>query len=64
MLPFILRFASPIPASKPETLRYDTTRQLTQTLKDGEWMDRLSAPGQAGENTRFTRVRTETTDDE
>ena len=64
MIPFILRFAQQIPPVSPEMLRYDAERQITQLLDNGNWVDRLAVGGRAGENTRFTKVKTETTDDE
>lgn len=63
MTPLILRFAQRIPSVVPELLRYDAERQIAQVLEDGKWIDRLVS-GAPGENTRCTKVKTETTDDE
>ena len=63
MIPFILRFAQQIPSVSPEILRYDAERQIAQVLECGNWVDRLTAGGQET-STKFTKVKTETTDDE
>jgi hypothetical protein len=64
MIPFIFRFAQQIPPTASETLRYDAQRQITQILESGSWVDTPTARAKAGEDTRFTKVKSETTDDE
>jgi len=63
MVPFIFRFAKPIPSINPEILGYDSERQIALVLQGDIWVDRLAA-GKQDASTGFTKVRTETTDDE
>jgi len=63
--PFIMLFATPIArGGGHDTLRYDEERQLSQILVSGVWLDAAMAHGPAVRDSRFTRVRQETTDDE
>ena len=64
MIPFILRFAQQIPPSNSEAVRYNAQRQITQSLENCWWVDRLVKGGPAGDNTKYTKVKAETTDDE
>jgi hypothetical protein len=63
-LPFLYRFAKPIPADPSSPLRYDRTRQITQVLQNGQWIDTPDAPDETVGVSRKTAVQQETTDDE
>jgi hypothetical protein len=62
-VPFIFRFAEPLPETRGLPMRYDAARQVAQVLVDGTWVDRTDAPDTPSAFTRFTRVEAETTDD-
>ena len=62
-LPFLARFANPLPETIAEPINYDETRQVAQIRFDGSWVDARKARQMAG-MTRVTKVRNETTDDE
>jgi hypothetical protein len=62
-LPFLFRFAKPIPHQTLSPLRYDSQRQISQILVEGEWIDTPDAPAEPMSTTRFTRTPRETTDD-
>jgi hypothetical protein len=60
-VPFLAKFADPLPDTNAEPIRYDETRQVAQVQVDGDWVDaRKPTCGM----TRVTKVRNETTDDE
>ena len=59
MVPFLFRFAQRLPEVKPQQLRYDEDRQVSQVLKGDTWIDACADC----ESTLFTRVAQETTDD-
>lgn len=63
-LPFLMRFAKPIPVAPSSTLRYDSVRQVTQVLQNGEWIDNPDSANEMVAGTRKTAVAQETTDDE
>jgi hypothetical protein len=63
MSPFLARFAQPLTAMPVVTVRYDATRQITQVLADGTWVDAPDATDPSFATTRLTRVLAETTDD-
>jgi hypothetical protein len=63
MVPFLFRFAQPIPAYLRHLLRYDAQRQISQVLIDGKWVDGPDALAPLIASTRETRVPRETTDD-
>ena len=63
-LPFMFRFAQPLPPVPRHVLRYDRTRQMSQVLVDGRWIDSPDASDEPTASTRITRVSGETTDDE
>jgi hypothetical protein len=63
-LPFLHRFAKPIPADPSLPLRYDETRQITQVLRNGQWIDTPDVPDETVGVSRKTAVQQETTDDE
>ena len=60
--PFLLLFAEPIPDVAPNVMRYDSARQQSEMLVDGQWVDTvdMSVPDSG---TRVTKVSSETTDD-
>jgi hypothetical protein len=62
MVPFLLRFARPVPSNPRHAFRYDAARQLSQVLVDGVWVDSPDA-GDLLSGTVVTEVRTETTDE-
>lgn len=62
-VPFLLRFAKPIPEIFYHCLRYDPRRQVTQVLVDRDWVDALDTDTQIGKGTRQTAVAHETFDD-
>jgi hypothetical protein len=61
LLPFLARFAKPIPDATPEPIRYDKNRQIAQVQVSGAWVDAADAPG-TPRLTRCTKVAHETTD--
>ncbi len=63
MKPLILRFARPIPRPSLARLRYDHEQQIAQIWEDGQWVSRLAAQTDV-DNTKYTKVREEPTDDE
>jgi hypothetical protein len=63
-VPFIFQFAKPLDGTTARILRYDAQRQLSQVLVDGQWVDGSEAHNETAAETRLTRVRAETTDDE
>jgi hypothetical protein len=62
MLPFLLRFKNTISESA-RTLRYDMSRQISEVLVDGKWIDGCDRSAPSLEMSRFTRVERETSDD-
>ena len=62
-LPFLFRFAAPLPSCDVVPLRYDSARQVSQVLIDGVWLDAPGSHGDLGAGTRLTATRHETTDD-
>jgi hypothetical protein len=58
------QFAKPIPAESSLPLRYDATRQITQVLQNGQWIDTPDASDETVGVSRKTAVAQETTDDE
>jgi hypothetical protein len=60
MVPFLFRFAQKLPDMKPQQLRYDEGRQVSQVLEGDTWIDACVDYHPS----RFTRVKQETTDDE
>jgi hypothetical protein len=63
-VPFLFRFAQPIPEVPLHPLRYDAARQISQTLIGGRWTDTPDASLELIGATRLTEVKRETTDDE
>lgn len=63
LVPFLFRFAQPLPDVPNHVLRYDTMRQVSQVLIHGFWIDSPDAPGEPPGLTRQTRIQAETTDD-
>jgi len=63
-LPFVFRFAQPLPSVPRRILRYDKTRQISQVLMDGYWIDSPDATEGSTAFSRETRIANETTDDE
>ena len=63
MLPFLLRFATPLPEISCPALRYDSTRQVSQAFINGEWIDAVDADVAVMKESRLTRVRPETQDE-
>ena len=63
-VPFLLRFAEPIPDSPRSAFRYVPERQIAQVNVNGHWVDTPDAIGEPGHATRKTAVHQETTDDE
>jgi len=63
-VPFLFRFAQPMPEVPLRPLRYDGVRQISQMLIDGRWVDSPDASVELIRATRFTRVARETSDDE
>lgn len=64
MVPFVFRFAEPLPDVPRCPLRYDAARQVAQVMFEGKWIDRPDAPRDSMASTRFTRIKAETTDDQ
>lgn len=62
-VPFIFRFAEPLPNCDLYPLRYDAARQISQVLIDGIWQDAPGSHGDLAATTRITETRRETTDD-
>lgn len=62
-LPFICRFAEPLPDFECRPLRYDPKRQIAQVFIQGRWLDSADAPSLDKRSSRFTRVERETSDD-
>ncbi len=63
-LPFLLRFARPIPKELSLPFRYDSARQVGQVLEDGQWIDTPDASEGFMASTRKTAVAQETLDDQ
>lgn len=63
-LPFIFRYAAPIPHAPLHTLRYDHERQISQVLVEGQWVDAIDVRMPDARSTRITRVALESTDDQ
>lgn len=59
MSPFLLRFAERRSVRIPSSARYDSSRQITQTLVAGAWVD---CPDVHGEPRKKTSVDPETTE--
>jgi hypothetical protein len=64
LTPFLFRFAHQLPEVPSFVVRYDSARQLSQVLSDGLWIDSVDAQRERWPETTFTRVRSETSDDE
>jgi hypothetical protein len=62
-LPFLFRFATPLPEILCPLLRYDSIRQLSQAFINGEWIDAVDADIEVMRESRHTRVRPETQDE-
>lgn len=62
-LPFLFRFATPLPEISYPALRYDLTRQISQAFINGEWIDAADAEVEVMRESRHTRVRPETYDE-
>jgi hypothetical protein len=62
-VPFLLRFARPLPEVSYPPLRYDEARQIAQALIEGKWIDALDANVEVMKESTFTRVRPETHDE-
>ena len=61
--PFLFRFAERLPRTEEQPVRYDTTRQISQVLIDGLWVDATKASVDFCAGTRITATQQETTDD-
>jgi hypothetical protein len=62
-VPFLFRFAERLPHAEEQPFRYDTTRQISQVLMDGVWVDATKASVDLCAGTRITATQQETTDD-
>lgn len=62
-VPFLFRFARPLPEVSYPPLRYDEARQIAQALIEGKWIDALDANVEVMKESTFTRVRPETHDE-
>lgn len=62
MTPFLLRFSDPLPSEPAIALRYDAVRQVSLIESDGQWVEAVTRPVSM-QQTRVTRVQSETTDD-
>jgi hypothetical protein len=62
-VPFLFRFAERLPRTEGQPVRYDTTRQISQVLMDGLWVDATKASADFCGGTRITATQQETTDD-
>lgn len=62
-LPFLARFANPLPETIADPIKYDEKRQVAQVNFNGRWVDAPKTSRTRG-GTRVTKVRNETTDDE
>lgn len=64
-VPFLLRFGENIPRQELPPVVYDSSRQLSRALIDGQWVDVADCSGDvSGRVTRKTGVGHETTDDD
>jgi len=63
MRPFLFRFAELLPEQATHAVRYDSCRQISQVLIEGEWIDGPDAPSESMPATRVTATQRETTDD-
>jgi hypothetical protein len=63
VIPFLLRFARPLPEVLYPPLRYDAARRVSQALIDGKWVDALDTDVEIMRESTFTRVRPETHDE-
>lgn len=63
MIPFLLRYARPLPDISYPPLRYDAARQVSQALIDGKWVDALDSDVDVMKESTITRVRAETHDE-
>jgi len=63
-VPFLLRFARPVPEEPLWPLRYDAVRQITQIFQNGRWIDAPDSSSETAGVSRKTAVGGETTDDE
>jgi hypothetical protein len=61
ILPFLARFATPLPEPTIGTIPYNSDQQIVQAPVTGSCADATDAQRQM---TRVTKVRNETTDDE
>ncbi len=59
-LPFIFRFAEPLPSCDAIPLRYDTARQISQVLIGGVWLDAAASTLNVDARTRNTETNQET----
>ncbi|MGA2260159.1 MAG: hypothetical protein ABSH28_01850 [Acidobacteriota bacterium] len=64
LIPFLFCFAKPLPDPPSRQLRYDAARQIAQVFIAGEWLDTPDAPDEVIANTKITKIKMETTDDE
>jgi hypothetical protein len=62
-LPFLFRFARPLPEISYPVLRYDAARQVSQAFINGGWIDAVDADVEVMRENRHTRVRPETHDE-
>lgn len=62
--PFITTFATPLEHAKPQALRYDLCRQLSEIRVGQAWVDAANAFISTEGGTRFTKVAQETSDDD
>jgi hypothetical protein len=62
--PFLCVFAVPLHDMPTETLRYDQQRQVSQVLIGQDWVDTPDAQIEPVQNSRITRVRPETSDEQ
>ena len=63
-VPFIVRFADPLPDVPVHTFRYDPQRQVSQVFVNGHWLESPEAYLETQSDTRYTKVGGETTDDQ
>lgn len=65
LVPFLLRFGEAIPPKDLPPITYDSSRQLSRALIDGQWIDAADCSNDVmGGATKKTGVNQETTDDD